>query len=89
MEGIKKVNWYTYIGTVSASHWYYGSINRDYMIDFSIYDDDNNIDREQDILKKIIENDVDFKYINWDEVTLTIDYVIDGKIYTKITKYEY
>lgn len=87
MNNIKKINFETYKVTVVASHWYYGTCTQDYMVDFSVYSSD--VNAEYEVLKSIIENDIDFKYITWDEVTLYIDYIIDGKVYTTKTKYEY
>ena len=85
MENYKQVDRDTYIAVVTADHWYYGSIFRYYQITLNDNDEDGGA---QKILEDILKNENDFRFINWERATLAIDFVIDGKVYTKITVIE-
>ena len=78
MKNYKQVDRDTYIAVVTAEHWYYGSIFRYYQITLS--DDD---DAMENILNDILKNENDFRFISWERATLSIDFVIDNKVYTK------
>ena len=78
MKNYKQVDRNTYVAVVTADHWYYGSIFRYYQITLS--DDD---DAMENILNDILKNENDFRFINWERATLSIDFVIDNKVYTK------
>ena len=85
MKNYKQVDRDTYIAVVTADHWYYGSIFRYYQITLNDEDEDGGT---QKILEDILKNENDFRLINWERATLTIDFVIDGKVYTKTTVIE-
>ena len=78
MKNYKQVDNDTYVAVVTADHWYYGSIFRYYLITLS--DDD---DAMENILNDILKNENDFRFISWERATLSIDFVIDNKVYTK------
>lgn len=82
-KNYKRANLSTYIATVYASHWYYGSEHAYYVIELN--DDE---DCMQDTLKDILENEPPFRYINWDKASISIDFVIDNKVYTKTVTIE-
>ena len=79
----KQVNWDTYIATVEVSHWYYGSKYGDFVVELN--DDD---DCMLNILKDILENEQGFRHISWDKASISIDFVIDNKVYTKTVTIE-
>lgn len=79
MSKYKKVNMFTYIANVTANHWYYGSYSEDFVIDLS-NPDDNDL---SDILRDILENEPNFRYINWDNASISVNFIIDKKVYTK------
>ncbi|MBO7714530.1 MAG: hypothetical protein J6S85_13220 [Methanobrevibacter sp.] len=78
MTNYRKVNRDTYLATVTVEHWYYGSYFAYYEIELS--DDDNCL---ENILNDILKNENDFRFISWEKATLSIDFVIDNKVYTK------
>lgn len=85
MKNYNQVDRDTYIAIVTAEHWYYGSIFRYYQITLNDEDEDGGT---QKILEDILKNENDFRFINWERATLAIDFVIDGKVYTKTTVIE-
>ena len=85
MKNYKQVDRDTYIAVVTAEHWYYGSIFRYYQI--TLNDDDEDCGAQK-ILEDILKNENDFRFINWERATLSIDFVIDNKVYTKTTVIE-
>ena len=85
MKNYKQVDKDTYIAVVTAEHWYYGSIFHYYQIILNDEDEDGGT---QKILEDNLKNENDFRFINWERATLTIDFVIDGKVYTKTTVIE-
>lgn len=88
IENIRKSNIYTYTCEIIAEHWYYGTTFRDYVIDFSDDMDAEGDEAVKEALKLIIENDIDFKYINWDSAKMIINYVFDNQLITKEVIYE-
>ena len=78
MKNYKRVNRDTYMAVVTVSHWYYGSTFAYYVVELN-----NDDDCMLNILKDILENEKNFRHISWDEASISIDFVIDKKVYTK------